>query len=62
MKKVEEDEDSFDDDEVYPNSNKDLHLSLAMLGIEDIDSVSVGSMERSNRSIFSSSSSQELQS
>ncbi|CAN6863733.1 unnamed protein product, partial [Brassica oleracea] len=62
VKKVEEDEDSFDDDEVYPNSNKDLHLSLAMLGIEDIDSVSVGSMERSNRSIFSSSSSQELQS
>ncbi|KAF2576504.1 hypothetical protein F2Q70_00000923 [Brassica cretica] len=62
VKKVEEDEDSFDDDEVYPNSNKDLHLSLAMLGIEDIDSVSVGSLERSNRSIFSSSSSQELQS
>ncbi|CAN7090259.1 unnamed protein product [Brassica rapa subsp. narinosa] len=62
VKKVEEDEDCFDDDEVYPNSNKDLHLSLAMLGIEDNDSVSVGSLERSSRSIFSSSSSQELQS
>ncbi|KAF8093415.1 hypothetical protein N665_0383s0045 [Sinapis alba] len=62
MKKVEEDNDCFDDDEVYPNSDKDLHLSLAMLGIEDSDSVSIGSLERSNHSIFSSSSSQEFQS
>ncbi|KAL0694261.1 hypothetical protein Bca4012_061441 [Brassica carinata] len=62
VNKVEEEEDCYNDDEVYPNSNKDLHLSLAMLGIEDNDSVSVGSLERSNHSIFSSSSSQELQS
>lgn len=62
MKKVEEDEDCFDD-EVYPNSNTELHLSLAMLDVEDNDSVSISSLERSNNSIFSSSSSsQELQS
>ncbi|XP_018433201.1 protein kinase STUNTED isoform X2 [Raphanus sativus] len=61
VKKVEEDDDCFDD-EVYPNSNKELHLSLAMLDIEDNDSISVGSLERSNNSLFSSSPSQELQS
>ncbi|CAH2051532.1 unnamed protein product [Thlaspi arvense] len=62
VKKVEDDEDCFDD-EVYPNSNTELHLSLAMLDVEDNDSVSVGSLERSNNSLFSSSpSSQELQS
>ncbi|VVB10288.1 unnamed protein product [Arabis nemorensis] len=62
VKKVEEDEDCFDD-EVYPNSNTELHFSLAMLDVEDNDSVSVSSLERSNNSIFSSSSSsQELQS
>uniref|UniRef100_A0A1J3EGL1 Putative receptor-like serine/threonine-protein kinase n=1 Tax=Noccaea caerulescens TaxID=107243 RepID=A0A1J3EGL1_NOCCA len=56
IKKVEEDEDCFDD-EVYPNSNTELHLSLAMLDVEDNDSVSIGSLERSNHSLFSSSSS-----
>lgn len=61
VKKVEEDDDCFDD-EVYPNSNKELHLSLAMLDIEENDSISVGSLERSNNSLFSSSPSQELQS
>ncbi|ESQ50847.1 hypothetical protein EUTSA_v10022595mg [Eutrema salsugineum] len=62
VKKIEEDEDCFDD-EVYPNSNTELHLSLAMVDVEDNDSVSVGSLERSNNSLFSSSSSsQELQS
>ncbi|KAL1212313.1 Protein kinase STUNTED [Cardamine amara subsp. amara] len=61
VKKVEEDEDCFDD-EVYPNLNTELHLSLAMLDVEDNDSVSVSSLERSNNSLFSSSSSsQELQ-
>ncbi|CAH8391855.1 unnamed protein product [Eruca vesicaria subsp. sativa] len=63
VNKVEEDKDCLDDDdEVYPNSNKELHLSLAMLDVEDNDSDSVGSLEKSNHSIFSSSSSQELQS
>ncbi|KAJ0254408.1 Protein kinase domain-containing protein [Hirschfeldia incana] len=61
VNKVEEDDDCFDD-EVYPNSNKELHLSLAMLDIEDNDSTSVGSLERSSNSLFSSSPSQELQS
>ncbi|KAF3486366.1 hypothetical protein F2Q69_00052589 [Brassica cretica] len=60
VKKLGEDDDCFDD-EVYPNSNKELHLSLAMLDIEDNDSISVGSLERSNNSLFSSSPSQELQ-
>ncbi|CAN8271328.1 unnamed protein product [Cochlearia groenlandica] len=63
LKELEEDEDCFDD-EVYPNSNTELHLSLAMLDLEDTDdSVSISSLERSNNSVFSSSpSSQELQS
>ncbi|KAG7579389.1 Protein kinase domain [Arabidopsis thaliana x Arabidopsis arenosa] len=61
VKIVEEDEDCFDD-EVYPNSNIELHLSLAMIDVEDNDSVSISSLERSNNSLFSSSSSQELQS
>ncbi|XP_010496668.1 PREDICTED: probable receptor-like serine/threonine-protein kinase At5g57670 isoform X1 [Camelina sativa] len=61
VKIVEEDEDCFDD-EVYPNSNTELHLSLAMVDVEDNDSVSISSLERSNNSLFSSSSSQELQS
>lgn len=60
VKIVEEDEDCFDD-EVYPNSNTELHLSLAMVDVEDNDSVSISSLERSNNSLFSSSSSQELQ-
>lgn len=61
VKKVEEDEDCFDD-EVYPNLNTELHFSLAMLDVEDNDSVSVSSLERSNNSLFSSSSSSmELQ-
>ncbi|CAE5985129.1 unnamed protein product [Arabidopsis arenosa] len=61
MKIVEENEDCFDD-EVYPNSNTELHLSLAMIDVDDNDSVSISSLERSNNSLFSSSSSQELQS
>ncbi|KAK8557727.1 hypothetical protein V6N13_008114 [Hibiscus sabdariffa] len=43
--------DDDGDDEVYPNSRADLHLSLAMLDIDD-DSTSFSSMEqRSNISI-----------
>lgn len=52
----EENEDCFDD-EVYPNSSAELHLSLAMLELEDDESASISSMERSNNSLFSSSSS-----
>ncbi|MBA0862457.1 hypothetical protein Goshw_008829 [Gossypium schwendimanii] len=39
--------DDGDDDEVYPNSRADLHLSLAMLDVDD-DSTSVSSMEQSS--------------
>nr|BAD44052.1 putative protein kinase [Arabidopsis thaliana] len=62
--KIEEDDEDGFDDEVYPNSNTELHLSLAMVDVEDNDSVSNSSLERSNNSLFSSSSSssQELQS
>ncbi|XP_023634660.1 pto-interacting protein 1 isoform X2 [Capsella rubella] len=57
----EEKEDCFDD-EVYPNSSAELHLSVAMLEVEDDESASVSSMERSYNSLFSSScSSRELQ-
>lgn len=60
---MEDDEngDCFDD-EVYPNSSTELHLSLAMLEVEDDESASISSMERSNNSLFSSTcSSRELQ-
>ncbi|ESQ53614.1 hypothetical protein EUTSA_v10026926mg [Eutrema salsugineum] len=57
----EEDEDCLDD-EVYPNSMAELHLSLALLELEDDDSGSISPMERSNHSLFSSCcSSRELQ-
>ncbi|KAL1215684.1 Protein kinase STUNTED [Cardamine amara subsp. amara] len=57
----EENEDCLDD-EVYPNSSTELYLSLAMLEVEDDESASISSMERSNNSLFSSScSSGELQ-
>ncbi|XP_010432352.1 PREDICTED: probable receptor-like serine/threonine-protein kinase At5g57670 isoform X2 [Camelina sativa] len=57
----QENEDCFDD-EVYPDSSTELHLSVAMLEVEDDESASVSSMERSNNSLFSSScSSRELQ-
>ncbi|CAL9228047.1 unnamed protein product [Arabidopsis halleri] len=61
---IMEDEENGDcfDDEVYPNSSTELHLSLAMLEVEDDESASISSMERSNNSLFSSScSSRELQ-
>ena len=35
------------DDEVYPNSRAELHLSLAMLDVDD-DSTSFSSMEQSS--------------
>lgn len=35
------------DDEVYPNSSAELHLSLAMLDVDD-DSTSFSSMEQSS--------------
>ncbi|XP_010447006.1 PREDICTED: pto-interacting protein 1-like isoform X1 [Camelina sativa] len=60
---MEEDEieDCFDD-EVYPDSSVELHFSVAMLEVEDDESASISSMERSNNSLFSSScSSRELQ-
>jgi interleukin-1 receptor-associated kinase 1 len=54
-------EDCFDD-EVYPNSSTELHLNLAMLEVEDDETASISSMERSNNSLFSSTcSSRELQ-
>ncbi|XP_033139806.1 probable receptor-like serine/threonine-protein kinase At5g57670 isoform X5 [Brassica rapa] len=58
----EENGDCFDD-EVYPNTRAELHLSLAMmLEVEDDESVSISPMERSNNSLFSSCcSSRELQ-
>uniref|UniRef100_A0A1J3JQ44 Putative receptor-like serine/threonine-protein kinase n=2 Tax=Noccaea caerulescens TaxID=107243 RepID=A0A1J3JQ44_NOCCA len=60
--KEEENEDCFDD-EVYPNSSAEMHLSLAMLEVEDEESASVSSLERSNNSGFCSScSSEEFQS
>ena len=57
----EENGDCFDD-EVYPNTRAELHLSLAMmLEVEDDESVSISPMERSNNSLFSSCcSSREL--
>ncbi|KAA3462826.1 Receptor-like cytosolic serine/threonine-protein kinase RBK1 [Gossypium australe] len=39
--------DDGDDDEVYPNSRADLHLSLAMLDVDD-DSTSFSSIEQSS--------------
>lgn len=36
------------DDEVYPNSSAELHLSLALLNVDD-DSTSFSSMEPTNR-------------
>lgn len=61
MEEEQENEDCFDD-EVYPNSSTELHLSLAMLEVEDDESASFSSMERSNNSLLSSScSSRELQ-
>lgn len=58
----EENGDCFDD-EVYPNTRAELHLSLAMmLEVEDDESVSISPMERSNNILFSSCcSSRELQ-
>ncbi|KAL9819904.1 putative protein kinase RLK-Pelle-RLCK-VI family [Arabidopsis thaliana] len=54
-------EDCFDD-EVYPNSSTELHLNLAMLEVEDDETASISSMERSNNSLFSSTCSyRELQ-
>lgn len=35
------------DDEVYPNSSAELHLSLALLDVED-DTTSYSSLEQSN--------------
>ncbi|KAF2540178.1 hypothetical protein F2Q68_00028840 [Brassica cretica] len=64
FKRINEEEngDCFDD-EVYPNTRAELHLSLAMmLEVEDDESVSISPMERSNNSLFSSCcSSRELQ-
>ncbi|VVB10262.1 unnamed protein product [Arabis nemorensis] len=54
IKEEEGNEDCFDD-EVYPNSSAELQLSLAMLEEEDDESASTSSMERSNKSLFSSS-------
>ncbi|CAH8380049.1 unnamed protein product [Eruca vesicaria subsp. sativa] len=60
--KEEENEDCFDD-EVYPYTRAELHLSLAMmLEVEDDETVSISPMERSYNSLFSSCcSSRELQ-
>lgn len=42
------DKQEDNDDEVYPNSSAELHLSLALLNVDD-DSTSFSSMEPTNR-------------
>lgn len=42
------DKQEDNDDEVYPNSSNELHLSLALLNVDD-DSTSFSSMEPTNR-------------